>query len=56
MIDYETYCKIRLSHRERGLTLAQIARELGLHPETVAKYLALGSYHRSAPAEAYKQT
>jgi transposase len=38
MIDYETYCKIR-DHRERqGLTIAQTARALGLHPETVSKY------------------
>lgn len=49
MIDYETFCKIRLSHRERGLTLAQIAHELGIHPQTVAKYLALGSYHPRRP-------
>ena len=40
-IDYETFCKIRLSHRERGLTLAQMSHELGIHPQTVAKYLAL---------------
>ncbi|MGA2366479.1 MAG: IS21 family transposase [Steroidobacteraceae bacterium] len=38
MIDYETYCKIR-DHRERqGLSIAQTARALGLHPETVSKY------------------
>jgi transposase len=49
VIDYETFCKIRLSHRERGLTLAQIAHELGIHPQTVAKYLALGSYHPRRP-------
>ena len=55
MIDYETFCKIRLSHRERGLTLAQIAHELGIHPQTVAKYLALGSYHhRRAPKRTSK--
>ena len=52
MIDYETFCKIRLPHRERGLTLAQIAHELGIHPQTVAKYLALGILPSSAPAEA----
>jgi transposase len=49
VIDYETFCKIRLSHRERGLTLAQIAHELCIHPQTVAKYLALGSYHPRRP-------
>jgi transposase len=38
MIDYETYCKIRLYHG-RGLSFAQIARELAIDPETVAKYV-----------------
>jgi transposase len=50
VIDYETFCKIRLSHRERGLTLAQIAHELCIHPQTVAKYAALDSYHPRRPA------
>ncbi len=51
MIDYETFCKIRLCYRERGLNCTQIARELGLHPETVAKYARLDSYHPRRPAE-----
>ena len=38
MIDHETYCKIRLYHRERGLSFAQIARELAIDLETAAKY------------------
>lgn len=38
MIDYETYSKIRHSHAEKGLTFSQIALELGIDPETVAKY------------------
>ncbi len=50
MIDYETFCKIRLCYRERGLNCTQIARELGLHPETVAKYARLDSYHPRRPA------
>ena len=41
MIDYETYCRIRLFHKERGLTSSQIGRELGIDPETAAKYAAL---------------
>ena len=44
MIDHETYCKIRLYHRERGLSFAQIARELAIDPETAAKYARADSY------------
>lgn len=52
MIDYETYCKIRLYHRERGLSFVQIARELAIDPETAAKYARAESYrHRSRPAD-----
>jgi transposase len=46
VIDYETFCKIRLYHRERGLNFSQIARELGIDPETVAKYARAESYPR----------
>jgi transposase len=49
VIDYETFCKIRLCYREGGLNLTQIARELGVHPQTVAKYAALDSYHPPRP-------
>ena len=38
MIDYETYCKIKDCHERQGLTLAQTARALGLHADTVAKW------------------
>ena len=38
MINYEIYSKIQLYHRERGLSFAQIGRDLGLDPETVARY------------------
>ncbi len=44
MIDYETYSKIRLYHGERGLNFAQIARELSIDPETVAKYARAECY------------
>ena len=46
MIDYETYCRVRLFHQERGLTSSQIGRELGIDPETAAKYAALDTYPR----------
>ena len=44
MISYELYCEIRLLHGERGLSFAQIARELRLDPETVAKWALAKSY------------
>ena len=40
MIDYETFCKIRDYHTQRGLKVAQIAQALGLDRRTVAKWLA----------------
>jgi transposase len=39
VIDYETFCKIHDCHRHQGLTIAQTARVLGLHPRTVATWL-----------------
>jgi transposase len=44
MIDYELYCKIQEYHRTRHLTVAQISRELHLHPCTVAKWLAADKF------------
>jgi transposase len=51
MIDYETYCKIRDHHDRQGLSIAQTARALGLHPQTVIKWVSVGQYRprRSAP-------
>jgi transposase len=46
VIDYETYCRIRLFHKERCLTSSQIGRELGIDPETAAKYATLDTYPR----------
>jgi transposase len=40
VIDYETFCKIHHCHDRQGLTIAQTARTLSLHPRTVAKWLA----------------
>jgi DNA-binding transcriptional regulator YiaG len=40
VIDYETYARIRDCRDRQGLTITQIARTLGLHRETVAKWLA----------------
>lgn len=46
MIDYETYCRIRQWRQERGLSFSQIASELGLDPETVAKYARTATFPR----------
>jgi transposase len=39
MIDYETFCKIRDYHEQRGLKIGQIAQALGLDWRTVAKWI-----------------
>ena len=39
MIDYDTYSKIKAYHNERGLTVPQIAGELGLDPRTVQDWV-----------------
>jgi ActR/RegA family two-component response regulator len=39
VIDYETFAKIHDCHDRQGLTIAQTARVLGLHPQTVATWL-----------------
>src|SRR6266849_4372573 len=51
VIDYETFCKIHDCHDRQGLTIAQTARALGLHPQTVATWLARSRFEprRSRP-------
>jgi transposase len=51
MIDYETYCKIRDCYERQQLTIAQTARALGLHAQTVAKWVRRPAYRarRSVP-------
>jgi hypothetical protein len=44
VISYELYCQIRFLYQERGLNFAQIARELHLDEETVAKWARAKSY------------
>jgi len=39
MIDYETYCKIKDCHERQHLTIAQTARTLGIHAQTVAAWV-----------------
>jgi transposase len=40
VIDYETFAKIHDCRDRQGLTIAQTARTLGLHPQTVATWSA----------------
>ena len=49
MINYETYCKIHDCHGRQKLTLAQTARALGLHRETVAQWLKCPQFHIRQP-------
>lgn len=44
MINYQTYCKIQDYSQQQGLTAAQIARELGLDPRTVGKWIKVTSF------------
>jgi IS30 family transposase len=48
MIDYQTFHQIRHLHDQERLTAAQIARQLDLHPQTVAKWMARPKYQRRA--------
>jgi transposase len=50
MIDYETFCKIHDHHDRQGLTIAQTARALSLHPQTVAKWVKRTRYEARAGA------
>ncbi|MEN8128970.1 MAG: IS21 family transposase [Pseudomonadota bacterium] len=45
MIDYDTFCKIRDYHEQRGLKAQQVARELGLDGRTVARWIDEPRYH-----------
>jgi len=49
VIDYETYARIRDCRDRQGLTITQIASTLGLHRETVAKWLARSRFERPRP-------
>ena len=44
MIAYETYCRLRQLHQEKGLKAAQIAVELGLDFKTVDKWIQRPNY------------
>src|SRR5260370_11721056 len=44
VISYELYCQIQLYYKERGLSFAQIGRELNLDEETVAQWARQKTY------------
>ena len=44
MIDYETFCRLRQLHREKGLKVSQISAELHLDPKTVERWLDQPTY------------
>jgi len=48
VIDYATFCQLQVLHREKHLTVAQIAAELELDPRSVAKWVAQSSYQKLA--------
>ena len=49
MIDYATYLRIHHLHEDEHLNQAQIASKLGLHPDTVAKWLRCSRFPRRQP-------
>lgn len=55
MMDYPTYCQLRQLRDEAGLTVAQIARELGLHRQTAAKWAKRARYERRSAAPATRR-
>lgn len=44
MIDYETFCRLRQLHDEKGLKVSQIAAELDLDPKTVERWIDQPTY------------
>src|SRR6202521_4376850 len=50
MTYYEAHCKNRDCHDRQHLAISQTARALGVHPRTVAKWLATAQYRPRASA------
>lgn len=46
MIDYPTFCQIRLLHDQKNLKASQIAQELQLDPKTVEKWIRRPTYQQ----------
>lgn len=55
MIDYPTFCQIRLLHDQKNLKASQIANELQLDPKTVEKWIGHSTYQqRQSPKRSSK--
>ena len=50
MIDYHTFCQIRLLRDERGLSIRQIARELKLGRKTVRRWIQRQRFEPRQPS------
>lgn len=50
MITYQTFCQLRQGWDEEHLTMAQIARALSLHPQTVKKWIGRPRYEQRRAA------
>jgi transposase len=46
VIDYDTFCRLRQLHDERGLNATQIASELHLDPKTVQRWIDQPTYQQ----------
>jgi transposase len=61
MIDYETFCQIRLLAQEKDLKASQIAAELGLDIKTVEKWMTRETFQprqgakRSSKLDGFKK-
>ena len=61
MIDYETFCQIRLLAQDKDLKPSQIAAELGLDIKTVEKWMTRETFQprqgarRSSKLDAFKK-
>lgn len=51
MISYETFCRLRQLHQEKGLKPAQIAGELELDLKTVEKWIQRPTYPQRQPSK-----
>jgi hypothetical protein len=51
MIKFEMFARIKSYHQQKGLKPAQIARELGLDPRTVAKWIQQNHFRPRAPVQ-----
>lgn len=56
MIDYQLFCQIRHLRDEQHLSLAQIARQLGLHWQTVALWEKRPRYERRSASPQTRRT